>query len=516
MKEILLVSLTRFGDLIQATPLLRGLKIAHPGARITLAVEKHFTGILPLIRGYDRVFVFDKTEAARRISCSDDPLAAYRHMEGFISLLEQEQYDMIINLTSDRMSAYLVSALNTPHVSGITAADNGQRVISGMWGTYLFSVLLGDNRKYNRINLVDNFTKMGGLPPDGLPVELQETEEGKRFADGFIEQEGLSGVQLIGIQLGASDPTRCWPAESFARLADRLQERPGVRTVFFGSPGERRLADQAASIMRSRPVNAVGRTGIEELFSLVRRCSFLVTNDTGTMHFAAAGGTPVVMLSLGPASFLGTGPYSAGNLALQPKLPCSPCRYIFECHDPVCRTVLSVDTVHNACRLMLGNGVAGAGDFPGVGVYRSLFGPDGFLEWEGLYNADSGQEELTGRYALLWKHILDGEFPPKPEQRHPLAAELEGLSARGMKVTADIMNATRQKPIPLKRIASLGEEEAALETEIKLLGSCDPTVAPVVDFLTLMRENICNDDLYAIASRTHRLYTQGQRLAAHL
>jgi len=134
MKEILLLCLTRFGDLIQATPLLRGLKEAHPDARITLAVLENFTGILPLICGYDRTFVFDKSEAARRISCTEDPLSAYRHMEEFISSLEQEHYDLIVNLTTERTSAYIISALKGSRVSGITAVESGQRVIKGLWG----------------------------------------------------------------------------------------------------------------------------------------------------------------------------------------------------------------------------------------------------------------------------------------------------------------------------------------------------------------------------------------------
>ncbi|MBP2673626.1 MAG: hypothetical protein H6Q84_466, partial [Deltaproteobacteria bacterium] len=36
MKEILLVNLTRMGDLIQTTPVMEGLKETYPGARITL------------------------------------------------------------------------------------------------------------------------------------------------------------------------------------------------------------------------------------------------------------------------------------------------------------------------------------------------------------------------------------------------------------------------------------------------------------------------------------------------
>jgi ADP-heptose:LPS heptosyltransferase len=516
MKEILVLCLTRYGDLIQTTPLLRGLRKTRPGVRITLAALKQFSAILPLIRGYDRTFLFDKDEAARRISRGSDPLAAYRHMDEFVRLLEQESYDLIVNLTCDRMSAYVVSALRGGSVSGITSAANGQRVISGRWGTHLFSVMQGENRKLNRINLVDISTKMGGANPDGQPVELHETEAGKLFADRFVAEEGVAGEKLIGIQLGASESVRCWPGESFARLSDLLQEQAGVRTVLFGSPGEKDLAERAMKNMRLAPINAVGKTGIEGLFSLVKRCSLLVTNDTGTMHFAAAGGTPVVMLSLGPAFFQCTGPYSEGNLALQPQLSCSPCRYNLDCHDPVCRTIVSVESVHNACRLLMGESVDLARAFPGVGVYRSRFGADGFLEWQELCNGDATQEELAQRYMRLWKGYIEEGTPSRPESHSLLSPELKALSARGMALTKRIMAAARQTPLPVGRIVSLGEQEASVEAQIKLLGSCSTAMAPLVDFLTLVRENITDADLYAIASQTHTLYEQGHRLATLL
>lgn len=516
MKEILILNLTRFGDLIQTTPLLRILRRNHPKARITLAALKGFSGILPLIRGYDRTVIFDKNEAARRIGLGADPLGAYRHMDEFVRKLEGERYDLVVNLTCDRMSAYLVSTLQAGKVAGIMAANDGQRVISGIWGTHLFSVMQGENRRLNRINLVDIGTMIGGGKPDGSPVELHESEAGRLFAERFITEAGASGDKLIGIQLGASEAVRCWPVESFARLCDLLQAQAGVRVVLFGSPGEKELAQRAMAAMGRAPIDAVGKTGIAELFSLVRRCALLVTNDTGTMHFAAAGGTPVVMLSIGPAFFHCTGPYSAGNLALQPQLACSPCAYNLTCHDPVCRDILSVEAVHSACRLLGGENIDPSAAFPGLQVCKSLFGADGYLTWEPLCPVESEEEELAQRYARLWKNFLNSAAPPGPASRSPLFPELELLTSRGMDLTARIMEAGRQVPLDLEKLGSLGEQETAVEARIKLLGSRNPAMAPLVDFLTLLRENITSEGLTAIARETRHVYEQGNRLAARL
>jgi ADP-heptose:LPS heptosyltransferase len=69
MKEIAIISLTRFGDLIQGTPLLRVLKRTYPEARITLIAEKRFAGVLPLFHGIDKVITFAKNEIADLFFC---------------------------------------------------------------------------------------------------------------------------------------------------------------------------------------------------------------------------------------------------------------------------------------------------------------------------------------------------------------------------------------------------------------------------------------------------------------
>lgn len=517
MKEILILCLTRFGDLIQATPLIRALRAAHPEARISLAAQTGFAGILPMIPDVDRTFVFDQSEAARLISMADDPLTAYRHMDSFMQQLEANHYDLVVNLTCSKLSAYICSLLDADVISGITARDDGQRVIQGEWGLYLFSLLYGDSRRLSRINLVDIFTSMGGVAPDGKPVQLSETAKAHAFADQFVTTETDTSRELVGIQLGASESARCWPLESFAQLSDQLQETGRYQTILFGSPKEKELAEAAISLMKIPPVNAVGRTSIEELLSLVKRCRLLVSNDTGTMHFAAAAGTPALMLCLGPAFFQCTGPYSAGNLALQPALHCAPCRYNLNCLDPICRNELTVKSVLAASLIVLDGGPIAPADFRGVKVYRSAFGDDGFLSWHGFMNTTRDEELIPQRFAAMWKNCL-GQKPLIGDHQglsHPFS-DLWMLLDKGEDITAELVRIALQAPLPMEKVALLGEREAEVEAELKLLASRCPETSPILDFLTMVRENIAAEGLHGIASETMQLYRTGKQLLAAL
>ncbi len=517
MKEIAVISLTRFGDLIQATPLLRILKRAYPGVRITLVVEQRFAAILPLVRDCDRVIGLRKDELAKKIAFASDPLEPYFFLEDFVRELELVRFDLVINLTFSRTSAFLTSLTHAGKIAGLTCGEKGEKLMHSLWGIYLFTNLEGNNRLLNRINLVDIFTRLGGMEPDGKPVELTETEKGAAFADRFLAEKGLGGEKLVGLQLGASDQIRCWPPESFARLSDLLQEKLGVRTILFGSAGEKSLADRALAAMALPTVSAVGGTSIAELFSLLKRCSLLVTNDTGTMHFAAAGGVPSLMLCTGPAFFPGTGPYSAGNLALQADIPCAPCRYNFNCPDPVCRDILSVDAVYEACCAML----QGRDTIPaenGVKAFRSFFGDDGYLDWQ---RCDGGGDtgDLAARYGRMWKRRLDDSLSIPPGTDASFAgepAELAAMAGKGVEISAAIAAAVRLTPLPLDKLARLGAAETELAARMKHHGSLHPELTPLTDFFSLMRDNIISEELPTIAKETRRCYAWARHLAASL
>jgi ADP-heptose:LPS heptosyltransferase len=517
MKEIAILSLTRFGDLIQETPLFRILKERWPAARVTLVVEDRFAGLLPMIRGVDRVILMAKERLADQIVFSPDPLVPYFSMEEFVRQLEETEYDLVINLTFSQMSAFIASLMHGKKKVGLSAGRKGERLILSPWALYLFTNQEGNNRVFNRLNLVDHFTLLGGVTPDGRPVELHETERGKAFAESFLAGKGLAGGRFVGLQMGASDPIRCWPPEYFARLSDMLVERMGTRTILFGGPGEEQLANRALSAMRHPAVSAVGATSIEELFSLVKRSSLLVTNDTGTMHFAAAGRVPSLMLCIGPAIFHGTGPYSEGNCAMQADIPCAPCRYNFNCPDPVCREMLTADAVFQVCRDMLEER-RGCESVRGIKVYRSQFDGDGFLTWQRWDGGDHGEDDMASRYSRMWRECLKNGSPP-PQHAGSIAKDVEEvarLALKGGDISRRIAMVARRNSPPLDEMRRLGEAESEVAGTLKISRSLEPENAPLIDFFSLMRDNIVAEDLQVIAGETLRCYRWLGYLASRL
>ena len=58
-ENILILSMTRMGDMIQTTPLIKGLKEKYPNSKITLLVTSDFSSAVPLIPNVDDSIVLN-------------------------------------------------------------------------------------------------------------------------------------------------------------------------------------------------------------------------------------------------------------------------------------------------------------------------------------------------------------------------------------------------------------------------------------------------------------------------
>jgi heptosyltransferase II len=139
---------------------------------------------------------------------------------------------------------------------------------------------------------------------------------------------GAYGVFAPGAEFG---PAKRWPAKHYATLAARL----GGTVVLLGSPKEAQAAQAIASDVpagAARMVNLIGQTSLAEAFGLIAQASWMVSNDSGLMHVAAALKVPQVAL-FGSSSPLHTPPLSPRarvlwlkqDPAYEPPLDCAPC-----------------------------------------------------------------------------------------------------------------------------------------------------------------------------------------------
>src|SRR5208337_3249859 len=187
----------------------------------------------------------------------------------------------------------------------------------------------------------------------------------------------------------------------------RLLRHHDIEIVLLGTGGEKDIAQAMQNHLEFPVIDLVGKTGISELLGVLRQCSLLVSNDTGTIHLAAAAGIETVGLYFSTAYFAETAPYGAGHAVLQPELPCSPCHFDQMCDNPVCRDAITVDAVEAVVEKMLGYRPSWGACSPGLSVYISNFIPGGPLLYAPADPGSASERFLGGLvYRILWGEAL--------------------------------------------------------------------------------------------------------------
>ncbi len=420
--HILLVNLTRFGDLLQTQPLIHDLK--DQGHHITLLCLDNFMGAAELLQGVDHI---EPLHGASLLTTLDrDWRAAAAGVERLAAKFARPAPDRVINLTSTppgRLLALRLAGNGTPEGFGLDAHGFGCN--SSLWASFLEAS--SRIRGCSPFNVADLFRKAAGqgLTPGraalapGDPVVRREMRE--RLRRTASECTGFAAFQL-----GASEERRRWPVESFAALGRELHERDGLMPVLLGTASEQPLA--AAYAAAGAPgIDFTGRTTPAQLAAVLRACRILVTNDTGTMHLAAGLGVPCAAVFLATAQPWDTGPYLEGCFCLEPDLDCHPCAFGSTCpYNERCRRTVRPETVAALIRAHPTRGRAAetidAGMTAGSRIWRTRLDANGFMDLDCLSGHDAEPRTLWLRVQRhFYRRFLDadgvirkGHFLPPP------------------------------------------------------------------------------------------------------
>jgi heptosyltransferase-2 len=157
----------------------------------------------------------------------------------------------------------------------------------------------------------------------------------------------------IGLCPGAEyGPAKRWLPERFAEAVAKITAQSSAQWILLGTKKDAAIGEQIAAAIGDHCVNRIGQTTLDQLIDELRRCSLLLTNDTGTMHLAALLGVPVVAI-FGSTEPRLTGPLGNGHIILRHHVECSPC-FLRECPiDFRCMKAVSADEVAGAVLSML-------------------------------------------------------------------------------------------------------------------------------------------------------------------
>src|SRR5215211_5066832 len=206
------------GDLLCTTPALRTIRGRFPAAEITFIGRSWAEDLVARLPTVDRFLPFPGFPGI-----AESPPGAAR------TVPHRPRFDLAIQMHgSGEVSNGFVAALEATYSVGF--GPPGERRL-----TTVLSWLESEPEPLRWLRLADAI----GAAPAGLNTEFPVTPAERATAAALIGPP--NGLPVIGLHVGASDPGRRWPAESFARLGDTLAAQGQAHIVLTGSDQERPL-----------------------------------------------------------------------------------------------------------------------------------------------------------------------------------------------------------------------------------------------------------------------------------
>ena len=335
IKKIIVFHLGAIGEILASTPLLPVLK-------------KEFNAEIQYIVPESKKEIIEYNPYISKI------LIYQNDFKKNIEILKKEKFDLAIIVHPSSLNATLTCLL-----AGIKYRIGGFRGIKDGLNLF-FTRRMIDLRKRHAIQSNLDIIRTIGLDNKNPKMEFYLSKEDMEKSQKLLKKLNVKDYAIL--HPGSSSytklkyPSRLWPPERFAEVADYLIKKHNLKILITGSPDERSIGDDIIKLIKNKEkvINIAGKLSIRETASILPKSKLLVIPSTGIAHIATALDAKMVHLS-GPDGHHWH-PWITGDncIALQHNEVCTGCEKIY-CRKKTieCMKAITVSEVINAAESLL-------------------------------------------------------------------------------------------------------------------------------------------------------------------
>ena len=340
--RILLIKPSALGDVVHTIPVLPKLRRRYPRARIDWLITPENAEIVRCHPALSNVVLFARRDFSR---------AGKRRkaVSGFFNLLRklrEARYDLVIDLHGQMRSAFFALTTGAPvrigfdrpvkpaqsisdeHQLSNTPRHGWRGAREGSWIAYTHRIEIPtlDVHAIDRYLWLAPILGLDDAPPEMeifLPPDSEKNVE-RILRENHVLDDQSPAKPLAVLVPGTMWETKHWTISGFSAVAVELL-REGFSVVLVGTMHDKPRCEAIATAAPGA-VDLSGKTTPADLAALIRRADLCVTNDSGSMHLAAALRRPMVSI-FGPTNPVHIGPYGAPESVVRLDLPCSPCNF---------------------------------------------------------------------------------------------------------------------------------------------------------------------------------------------
>ncbi len=336
-KKMLIIKFSSLGDIILSTAAFKAIREKFKdNYKISVLVNQEFKDVLFGCPYIDELLISDFKNRDKGIL-------------GLLRLgakLRKHDFDKVIDLQNNRKS----------HILSFLSLAPDRYGYNKKLGFLLNRRIKDDFPTMDPVRHQFRILNMLDVTYSGPVLELWPKQKDFQYIDEFLGAEWLSTKQkLVGINISASLRwmTKVWPLESVAKLCEELSRRE-IRVVITGTEQDIETANKLIGILKNtKIINACGKTNINQLACLIKKCEVFISGDSAPLHVAASQGVAMVAL-FGPTDPRRHVPPSDKIKVVRKELSCAPC-YKSKCKTVKCMNLITVDDVLAAVDNFLGN-----------------------------------------------------------------------------------------------------------------------------------------------------------------
>lgn len=327
----------QIGDMLVTVPALRALRHACPQAHITLIGLPWARDFVRRYGYCDALLEFPGLPGMPEREPDTDALPA------FYAAARAQRFDLALQMHgSGELSNAIVEQLGAARTAGFRPSNADQPAHFLPWEP-------SESELGRYLRLMTSI----GVPSRGTALEFPIAPTEHQAAMALLHRHlPLAPAPYVCVHPGSRLPSRRWPPERFAAVADEIASW-GYIVVLTGTPDEAAIAGQVETAMRRPAVNLVGKTTLGSFAALLREARLVLCNDTSTSHIACATQTPSVVISSGADVQRWRPLDERRHPVLWFNTPCRPCTHAVCPTEHECAYGVAVAAVMDTARRLL-------------------------------------------------------------------------------------------------------------------------------------------------------------------
>ncbi|MCU5773532.1 glycosyltransferase family 9 protein [Erwiniaceae bacterium BAC15a-03b] len=287
MKHFLIIRRDNIGDLVCTTPLIEGIKIAYPDARIYLLINSLTQDVVKHNPHIDQIFVYKK---AKHKAQGETTLGVYVERLKMFMRLRKTKFDATI-LANPVPCKYSLRLAKLAGAGNIIGADSGDMKINFPFSKDNFQGKHQVEHTFSYLSAISD-RKMQ-IPP----VRVWLTDEERQQAMLRVTALLPADKPVIAVHISSRSARRRWPLERYAEVINRLHTERRASVLIFWSPqgtlgpddvGDEHRAQQLLKLCHHQNAALYPTSSVRELLAAFERCDLVLCSDGGQMHLAAA------------------------------------------------------------------------------------------------------------------------------------------------------------------------------------------------------------------------------------